>query len=81
MSTAHTEAIAMAVFSLFWLSVAALAFRLQRRTGQKSQWRYVALIAAAFGLVLMILNLEGHVFSGAGSARSQPEPSMRSQHV
>ena len=68
MSTAHVEAIAMGTLAAFWLAVAALSFRLQRRTGHRSQWRYVALILAAFGLFLMVLNLRGYAFSGAGAA-------------
>jgi cbb3-type cytochrome oxidase subunit 3 len=67
MSTAHAEAIGMAIFTAFFLGLAALAFRTQRRTGYKSQWRYVALIAAAIGIILLILNLNGYVFGGMGS--------------
>lgn len=56
----------MAVYTAFFLVLAGLAFRTQRRTGYKSQWRYVALIAAAFGIVVLIFNLNGHVLGGLG---------------
>lgn len=70
MSTAHGEAILMGALAAFWLVVSALSFRLQRRSGYRSQWRYIALALAAIGLVLMALNLNGYVFSGMGA--SQP---------
>lgn len=66
MSTAHAEAVGMAVYTAVFLGLAGLAFRTQRRSGYKSQWRYVALIAAGIGIVLLTLNLNGFVIGGLG---------------
>lgn len=66
MSTAHVEAIAFAIYTALFLALSALAFRTQRRTGYRSQWRYIALVAAALGIIILIFNLNGYAFSGQG---------------
>ena len=56
----------MGALTVFWLLVSALAWRRQWRTGERSQWRYVALIGAGLTLFVMIMNLHGVVFTGPG---------------
>jgi hypothetical protein len=72
-SKASAEALLMLGLTVMWLTVSALAFRRARRTGQRSQWRYVALALAAVTLTLMMLNLAGYVFAGPGiQVQSRP---------
>ncbi len=64
MSTAHAEAIGMALVAAFFLFVAVVALRVQRRTGRPNQWRYVAPAVAGIAVVFLILNLNGVVIRG-----------------
>jgi hypothetical protein len=63
---ASGEAVLTGGLTAVWLAVSALAFWRGRRSGRRSQWRYVALALAAVTLTLLILNLRGYEFAGPG---------------
>lgn len=64
MSTAHAEAVAMAVCAALFLTISALAMRLRIKKGIHNQWLYIAPIGVAIALVIMVLNLNGVVIAG-----------------
>lgn len=69
MTTAHVEAIAMALFAAVSLTLFLLAIRLRRRTGQTSPLMWPSLFGVVLGLGLMSANLGGVVFVGVGGGR------------
>lgn len=64
MSTASADAIGMACCAVIFLGIGAIALRVQRRTGQPNQWRYVGPLVAVVAIALMIVNLNGHAITG-----------------
>ena len=66
MAQASGEAILTGGLTVLWLAVSAVATWWGRRTGRRSQWRYVALALAAVTLTLLVFNLRGYEFSGPG---------------
>ena len=78
MDTAHVEALVMGGLTVFWLLLAGLALRLRIRTGVTNTWLYAGLVLAVITFALMVLNLNGVVFSGVGGSgthRSAPAAS------
>jgi hypothetical protein len=65
-SQVSSEAVLTGGLTVMWLAVSAISTWRGRRTGRRSQWRYVALALAAVTLTLLICNLRGYEFVGPG---------------
>lgn len=64
MSTAQTEAVALGVLAVFWLTVFLLALRLRMRTGTTNGWLYAAPMLVVVTLVMVAVTGRGTVLRG-----------------
>jgi hypothetical protein len=72
--TAHVEALAMGLLAAFFLTLSGLALRLRLKTGVRNPWLWAGLFGGVFCLTLMVLNLNGVAFSGAGGPAHRSLP-------
>ena len=64
MSTAQQEAVAMALFTVFFLLVLVLAVRFQRRGGRRHPWFWPSALLVVVGVVLTVVTASGVALTG-----------------